>query len=139
MSPLTIHHPSLNKIQKKKIIVKCIQGKRSNNPWDPVPTFNKVFEYHPIASQIQHSQVATKEKNAFASRRKRSPTLNPGIIYLYLYIYCHDFITAIYYKKYCFLKTAALLMVIVLAFKNICSINKTFLYCCRRLNVPTRT
>ena len=30
------------------------------------------------------------------------------------------------------------MVIIVLAFKNICSINKTFLYC-RRLNVPTRT
>ena len=41
------------------------------NPRDrePVPIFNWVFEYQSIASKYKYSQVATKSRKRFASRR----------------------------------------------------------------------
>ena len=66
-----------------------------------MPTFSWIFKYQPIVSELltQPSRYK-KSRKQFPSRRKRSPTLEPGIYLDYIFILLHLLIEP---RKICYL------------------------------------
>ena len=58
---------------------------------DPVPTFNRVFEYQYqlIATEINAAKSPQNSRKQFASRRNSFPTLDPGSYLDYTSIHIH--------------------------------------------------